>query len=970
MFKKISIRTVLVFLFTLQTVGVVGLVSYLSLKNGEQAVNDVANQLREELSIRIDDKLKTYVTIPHRINDLNANALAKGEIDLLKAKGVNFFWQQMQLFPAISYVYCGSEQGDFLGVGKLADDRSLRLVTGSPSTKFLRSYYSLDVTGNRAQLTKVSDKPYDPRVRPWYKAVKAEGKTTWSEIYLDTNTQLPTITGATPAFHPQNAALVGVCAVDFFLPKEVSQFLTTLKLGKTGHAFIMERSGLLVATSTGESPTIGSEPNFKRLSATESQNLPIRSTATYLRDRFGNDLQRINENQQLDFVWNNQRQFVQVLPFKDGRNLDWLIVLVIPESDFLERIHANTQTTILLSSLAIAVAVLIGIVAAGWIVKPIADLNTAAKSLAENDENTRVDIHRRDEVGELAQSFNRMAECIHQSFVSLRDRETQLKQFLDAMPVGILIVNPQGEPDYINQAGQLLFGQDLDRHNPAPASYQFYVAGTTELYPEEIAPLSQALQGKSIATDNIELRYQNQVIPLEVRGTPIYDEAGNITHAIVVFQNITERKQAEKLREDYNRTLEQQVAERTVELEKEITERKAVEISLTKSEARSHAILSAIPDLMFNVTGDGIYLGYIYSDNTIDLLPSDFDPVGKHISQFLPEEICDRHLFHMHQALITGKIQIYEQQVLVNGKLQDEEVRIVVSGQNEVLFMVRDISDRKQAEAALYKKNAELASALEELKNTQKQLVESEKNAALGGMVAGIAHEVNTPVGSSLMAASILDNATRKFKESFDRGELKKSSLQAYLEKAKSSCEILLANLQRAAELIQNFKQVAVDQASLEQRTFAVKQYIEGVLISLEPQLKHTPHKVSVHGDAEIVMRSYPGAFSQIVTNLVMNSLTHAYHGIDKVGQLRFDLTLQEDNVLITYSDDGKGIPADSLAKIFEPFFTTARDRGGSGLGLHIIYNLVTQNLKGTIVCESAMGVGTKFILTLPLVLS
>lgn len=389
--------------------------------------------------------------------------------------------------------------------------------------------------------------------------------------------------------------------------------------------------------------------------------------------------------------------------------------------------------------------------------------------------------------------------------------------------------------------------------------------------------------------------------------------------------------------------------------------------TLSAGETRKRAILSVIPDLMFHVSVDGIYLGQVNYENEIDLLYPDFENIGKHVSQILPPEASDRQLFYMHQAITTGEMQIYEQQICVNGYCQDEEVRIVVSGANEVLFMVRNISDRKRAEAAIYQKNVELASTLDELTATQKQLLESEKYAALGSMVAGIAHEVNTPVGNSLMAASVLDNATNKFKESFDRGELKKSSLQAYLEKSKSSSEILLANLQRAAELIQNFKQVAIDQTSLEQRSFQVKDYIERTLISLAPQIQNTQHQIEVLGDNAITIQSYPGAFSQIITNLVLNSLTHAYQDIEEAGQLKFEITQQADKVLIMYSDDGKGIQPDDLDKIFEPFFTTARARGGSGLGLHIIYNLVTQNLKGSILCESTVGKGTKFLITLPI---
>jgi CHASE2 domain-containing sensor protein/signal transduction histidine kinase len=388
--------------------------------------------------------------------------------------------------------------------------------------------------------------------------------------------------------------------------------------------------------------------------------------------------------------------------------------------------------------------------------------------------------------------------------------------------------------------------------------------------------------------------------------------------------------------------------------------------NLSAEEIRKRAILSVIPDLMFHVGADGIYLGQVNYENEIELLYPDFENIGKHISHILPLEISDRHLFYINQAIVTGEMQIYEQQICINGYCKDEEVRIVVSGANELLFMIRNISDRKRAEAAIQQKNIELASTLDELKTTQKQLLESEKHAALGSMVAGIAHEVNTPVGNSLLAASILNNATNKFKNSFELGELKKSSLQAYLERSKSSSEILLTNLQHAAELIQNFKQVAVDQTSLEQRLFPVKEYIEKILISLAPQIQDTPHQITVLGD-NVAICSYPGALSQIITNLVVNSLTHAYHGLDKAGQLQLEITQQDHKVLIIYSDDGKGIPSENLDKIFEPFYTTARDRGGSGLGLHIVYNLVTQTLKGTIHCESAVGMGTKFAISLPL---
>lgn len=288
-------------------------------------------------------------------------------------------------------------------------------------------------------------------------------------------------------------------------------------------------------------------------------------------------------------------------------------------------------------------------------------------------------------------------------------------------------------------------------------------------------------------------------------------------------------------------------------------------------------------------------------------------------------------------------------------------------------FYIEEVFARIEAHLAirylqksLQQKNQELANTLEQLKTTQAQLIELEKMAALGSLVAGVAHEINTPLGSGIMAASILANETQSFLASYEQGHLKKSDLKIYLDIAIESSDLIVSNLNRAGELVQSFKQVAVDQTSLEKRIFNVKKYLEEIAISLDPQLRLTKHTLTINGDDTITIDSYPGAFSQIVTNLVMNSIAHAYPP-EAQGHLCLDLMRHQDKAIIQYADDGCGIAGENLSKIFEPFFTTARNRGGSGLGLHIVYNLVTQKLKGTIRCESQVGLGTKFILTLPL---
>ncbi|MEG3879182.1 ATP-binding sensor histidine kinase [Microcoleus sp. herbarium7] len=268
-------------------------------------------------------------------------------------------------------------------------------------------------------------------------------------------------------------------------------------------------------------------------------------------------------------------------------------------------------------------------------------------------------------------------------------------------------------------------------------------------------------------------------------------------------------------------------------------------------------------------------------------------------------------------------------------------------------------------ENLVQQRTSELSQTLEDLKSAQNKLVESEKMAALGGLVAGVAHEINTPIGIGITAASLLAEKVTKFFELYTNGQIKRSELEKFLDTAMQSSSMILSNLTRAADLIRSFKEVAVDQSSELKRAFKVKNYLEEILTSLTAKLRRTKHKVEIKCDENIVLDSYPGVLCQIVTNLVLNSLIHAYDAEDE-GILTFDLKLEGDRLIFEYADNGKGITPENLNKIFEPFFTTKRGQGGTGLGLHIIYNLVTQKLNGTICCESQVDWGTKFTVEFP----
>jgi signal transduction histidine kinase len=270
---------------------------------------------------------------------------------------------------------------------------------------------------------------------------------------------------------------------------------------------------------------------------------------------------------------------------------------------------------------------------------------------------------------------------------------------------------------------------------------------------------------------------------------------------------------------------------------------------------------------------------------------------------------------------------------------------------------------------ALKESNQELLSTLEKLHEFQGQLVETEKMASLGDMVAGIAHEVNTPIGLGVTASSLLADKLHEIKTAFDSKTLKSSQLKKFLTDSDENVAIIFRNLERAAKLISSFKKVAVDQSSAEMRTFNVKGLLDEVLLTLSAKLVSTNVTVSVICPEELYVNSKPGPINQILINLILNSIYHAFEGRDK-GVITISIMNLSDQLHINYSDDGIGIDDSIKAKIFDPFTTTKRGSGGSGLGMHLVYNLVTQALDGHIVLENEFEHGVNFDITFPVELA
>jgi PAS domain S-box-containing protein len=302
-----------------------------------------------------------------------------------------------------------------------------------------------------------------------------------------------------------------------------------------------------------------------------------------------------------------------------------------------------------------------------------------------------------------------------------------------------------------------------------------------------------------------------------------------------------------------------------------------------------------------------------------------------------------------------------------------------------IIFLIpegRDITDLKRTEDALRRLNEdleqrvasrttnleeakeELERSLDELHRTQEELILSEKLAALGGLVAGVAHEINTPLGIGITAISFLENRIQDVERLFARDALKKSDMESFLADGRESTDSVMTNLKRAAGLVNSFKQVAADQSSEMARRFNLHAYVDEVLPSLYPQYRHTGHSVE-NTCPDVEIDSYPGAIAQIITNLLSNTLSYAYPD-GRAGHIRIGGSAGQDSVTLTFSDDGVGIPPEITGRIFEPFVTTRRGQGGTGLGLHIVFNIVNKVLGGTIRLATAPGDGTTFTITIP----
>ncbi|VXD22328.1 Two-component hybrid sensor and regulator histidine kinase [Planktothrix serta PCC 8927] len=420
---KLPLRSVLIVPFILQLFTTVGLIGWLSFRSSQTSVEEVAHQLRSEISNRIEQKLNQFLEVPHLINQLNLDAIKSGYIDIDNIQGLKrHFWLQLQSFKTINFILFGSEKNKFIGVGRFNYSGNLLMMKADSSTQGSIQFHELDIQGNPQKLVRETAN-FPIRQRPWYRAALPTNQSVWSPIFTY-HAYSEMVLPASVVVKDNQGKVLGVLASHLFL-NQVSEFLKSIKVGKSGQTFIIERSGLIVASSSLNRPfLVNKQGKSQRIKAIESSDKVLQETAIFLLKRFGG-FKNITTQQQLDFIHQNKRELIQVLPYSDQRGLDWLIVVVVPESDFMEKIQQNKEKTIFLCFLALCISVILGVLTARWIMKPILKLNQDSQKIAQGkleEIQQKIEFQGITELEILSQSFNQMVSQIKEAFETLEIR--------------------------------------------------------------------------------------------------------------------------------------------------------------------------------------------------------------------------------------------------------------------------------------------------------------------------------------------------------------------------------------------------------------------------------------------------------------------------------------------------------------------------------------------------------------------
>lgn len=462
--SSLPLQLVLIVPFVVQVLAAVGMVGYLSFRNGEKAISELAGQLMERTNNEVNKHLDSYLSIPHKVNQVNADAIEMELLDVKDDKSMGkFFWKKMQVYN-LSYIGYGLVNGEGGGAARY-DGKTVTIDEWGSKLPNNGRTYATDNQGNRT--TVVSSFTYNNFEESWYtEAIKA-GKPIWSRIYMwdSVNGSFVSASAVRPIYNQQRQ-LLGMIGADIHLQK-LSDFLSKLDVFGSGQIFIIERNGLLIANSAKQQPFISVNGKSQRLKAVDSPEPYIKNVAQALQNKFSN-FQNITTVRDLKLELQGKSHHISVTPWRDEYGLDWLVVMSLPENAFMIQIHANTRTTIILCLCALGVAIILGILTSRWIIRPILRINQATQAMASGNLERVVGTTNILELNNLTQSFNHMAEQLHFAFIELENRvEERTVELTNTLKELQRTQAQMIQNEKMSSLGQMVAGVAHEINNPA-----------------------------------------------------------------------------------------------------------------------------------------------------------------------------------------------------------------------------------------------------------------------------------------------------------------------------------------------------------------------------------------------------------------------------------------------------------------------------------------------------------------------